>query len=132
MFPLFAKDGLIVAYTACVATYIILLVLLSEHTLSAKYPAFSSPYRLFIRVFVAVSVCRCAGVCSIYLKSTQVSFMGMLVLHALCALVPPPARFPHLYPALFSIYGAANLSCAYVYTALWLRESTTQLKRKGD
>ncbi len=43
----------------------------------------------------------------------------MLVLHGLELFVAPPARYPDLYPALFSIYGAANLTAAYLYGVAW-------------
>lgn len=38
----------------------------------------------------------------------------MLVLHAAEALLAAPSRYPDLYPALFSIYGAANLCIVYL------------------
>lgn len=40
--------------------------------------------------------------------------LGMLVLHAAEALLAAPSRYPDLYPALFSIYGAANLCVVYL------------------
>ena len=43
----------------------------------------------------------------------------MLVLHALEATVPPPARYPDLYPALFSLFGAANLLAVYIWGVVW-------------
>ena len=51
-----------------------------------------------------------------YLKLlfVMVSLVGMIILHGMELLVPPPARYPDLYPALFSIYGAANLVVVYV------------------
>ena len=44
----------------------------------------------------------------------------MVVLHGLEALVDPPERYPHLYPALFSIFGAANFCAAYVLGVCWM------------
>jgi alpha-1,3-glucosyltransferase len=39
---------------------------------------------------------------------------GAAVLHVLEAAVPPPPRYPDLYPALFSLFGAMNLTVVYV------------------
>jgi hypothetical protein len=47
------------------------------------------------------------------------SCAGMLCLHVLEVLVPPPARYPDLYPALFSIYGAANLTALFGLLVYW-------------
>jgi len=38
----------------------------------------------------------------------------MLALHAAEMLLVAPSRYPDLYPALFSIYGAANLCIIYL------------------
>jgi alpha-1,3-glucosyltransferase len=49
----------------------------------------------------------------------SISFLGILALH-LCELyVPAPVRYPHLYPALFSIYGACNLGVMYLLVSMW-------------
>lgn len=48
-----------------------------------------------------------------------VSLIGMLVLHALEAFVPPPGRYPDLYPALFSIYSFGHFLLAWVYGTVW-------------
>jgi len=39
--------------------------------------------------------------------------LGMIVLHIAEATVPPPARYPDLYPALFAIFGAGNFFFCY-------------------
>jgi hypothetical protein len=44
---------------------------------------------------------------------------GMCVLHGMEALVLPPARYPDLYPALFSLFGAANLLVVYTLGVAW-------------
>jgi hypothetical protein len=51
---------------------------------------------------------------NLYLDRTCDPHLGMLVLHVLELYVPPPARLPDLYAALFSIFGAANLCYAYL------------------
>ena len=48
------------------------------------------------------------------------STFGALVLHAMELTVSPPSRYPDLYPALFSIYGAANLMVFYFIFLAWL------------
>ena len=42
------------------------------------------------------------------------SLLGMAALHVLEAAVPPPPRYPDLYPALFSLFGAVNLTAVYI------------------
>ena len=44
----------------------------------------------------------------------MVSLVGMILLHGMEIFVKPPVRYPDLYPALFSIYGASNLVVVYV------------------
>ena len=44
----------------------------------------------------------------------MVSLVGMILLHGMEVFVKPPVRYPDLYPALFSIYGASNLVVVYV------------------
>lgn len=40
-------------------------------------------------------------------------FLGMVILHVGEAYIPPPVRYPDLYPALFSIFGAVNFVIVY-------------------
>lgn len=47
------------------------------------------------------------------------TFSGMLVLHYMEARVEPPERYPDLYPALFSLFGAGNLIVVYVVGICW-------------
>ena len=42
----------------------------------------------------------------------------MVVLHIAAAIVVPPARYPDIFPALFAIFGFANLAVAYVYVII--------------
>jgi len=44
----------------------------------------------------------------------------MLLLHILELFWPAPIRYPDLYAALFSIYGALNLCVAYLMGLYWL------------
>ena len=43
----------------------------------------------------------------------------MVVLHLLEIFYKPPTRYPDLYPALFSLFGALNLLIMYVYSVTW-------------
>lgn len=45
----------------------------------------------------------------------QLSLLGMVVIHVLELTVPPPSRYPHLYPLLFSVFSAGNLGVLLVY-----------------
>ncbi len=48
------------------------------------------------------------------------SYCGMFLL-LLCELtIVPPPRYPDLYPALFSIFGAGNFIVLYIYFVIWL------------
>ena len=43
----------------------------------------------------------------------------MIVLHILEIYYKPPLRYPDLYPALFSLFGAFNLLGMYIYCVVW-------------
>ena len=46
------------------------------------------------------------------------AFAGLVPLHFMPLVVPPPARYPDLYPALVALSGAAGFGLAYVAVAL--------------
>jgi hypothetical protein len=52
---------------------------------------------------------------------------GMVLLHAAELFVTPPARYPDLYPALFSIFGAGNLLAAYLSCVAWQWSSSSDV-----
>ena len=52
-------------------------------------------------------------------KFTLISLAGMVFLHILELVVPPPERLPHLHAALFNVYAAANLCLMYVICVAW-------------
>lgn len=57
----------------------------------------------------------------------------MIVLHVAEAYVPPPVRYPDLYPALFAMFSAANFSLAYLYCTSQLLQpllGSTQVKHQ--
>jgi hypothetical protein len=43
----------------------------------------------------------------------------MIVLHGAEVLVPPPARYPDIYPALFAIFGAGHFCLVYTMGLWW-------------
>ena len=109
MFPLLAKDGLRLPYAACIGLYLVCNAAFA-HAVSARGEGREklvslSPERLSLtlkRAFVWLS----AG--------------GMVTLHVCELVLAPPQRYPDIYPAVFSIFGAANLCVAYVYFTAWL------------
>jgi len=98
MYPLLQKDGLSGAYLACIVGYVRLV-----WTYSSKMNAIETCHRI-----------QTVKLCIVYL-----SVFGMIALHIAEICVSPPARFPHLYPALFSLYGAANLVLVYIMGVMW-------------
>ena len=46
------------------------------------------------------------------------AFAGLVPLHFMPLVVPPPARYPDLYPALVALLGAAGFGLAYAAVAL--------------
>ena len=46
------------------------------------------------------------------------AFAGLVPLHFMPLVVPPPARYPDLYPALVALLGAAGFGLAYIMVAL--------------
>ena len=46
------------------------------------------------------------------------AFAGLAPLHFMPLVVPPPARYPDLYPALVALLGAAGFGLAYAAVAL--------------
>lgn len=112
MFPLLKRDGLQIPF------YIVCAIFL---TFNYAY------HLLFIQHQRDVSLLNVLNNAAI-----AVSSAGMLLLLMLEAWLPPPDRYPDLYPALFSIYGAMNLSCALLVFMCWqlfLDEDGTEAKK---
>lgn len=55
----------------------------------------------------------------------------MLVLHLLELFVKPPAKYPDLYPALFSIYGCGNLTFIYLVGIYWQCNCSDEIKKSS-
>jgi alpha-1,3-glucosyltransferase len=118
MFPLLRRDNLALAYVACNILFIGLLFGVPSFESTASLPAVGLLGKWedgLIGAFVVVSTA------------------GALALHACEALLPPPARYPHLYPALISMYGAVNLLVFFTYTSILHRKvvsSSAKLKQR--
>jgi alpha-1,3-glucosyltransferase len=98
MYPLLLRDKLGAVYTCCIIVYLRLII---------NYYGASPPSR-----FQAVK-----------LSFIILSFLGMFTLHVLWHFKPPPAHYPDLYPALFSLYGALNLVIVYTLCCAWLLQA---------
>ena len=100
MFPLLKRDELQIPF------YIVCAMFLTLHY--AYYHLIARPIRVAFSFFEVLNQAVIA-----------VSSAGMLLLLILEAWLLPPTRYPDLYPALFSIYGAMNLCYALLVFMSW-------------
>ena len=56
---------------------------------------------------------------SVSLSLTLSLSLGMAILHYAEVSLPAPPRYPDLYPALFSLFGAMNLFVMYCIGIIW-------------
>jgi len=100
MFPLLRREGLALAYTGCISIYIgaSLLNRNSVSFSSIKTAAGSGIVERLQQGFVFMST------------------LGAVALHAAELFIAPPRQFPHLHPALMSLYGAGNLLLFFGFT----------------
>lgn len=102
MFPLLQRDGLVTAYVACNLLFIGTVLLTSESDKRSDRGlqtwGFMTPIDRLKVVFVATSSA------------------GAIVLHAMQAVLPPPQKYPHLYPALISMFGAGSLCVFFLFS----------------
>ena len=82
IWPLLVRDGLGLAYVACLALHALASVLCAEASPQGERP---TPVIVSF-VFAAVTV------------------VGAVALHVAWLLVPPPSRLPDLYPSLIALY----------------------------
>jgi alpha-1,3-glucosyltransferase len=129
MFPLLQRDGLSAAYGVSVAVYVYIAWQLwrggvrgvgvgvgvggSQVASGAADASATSPPPPLLPLLHTAKV-----------LVVGVSTAGMLALHVAERLIAAPPHYPHLYPALFSLYGAANLTAVYLFCALWLLHIT--------
>ena len=114
MYPLLQKDQLTWPYAACSGVCLIAAVLLTALP-HEDASLDDGSRRILPKGSPRISQWAFGAFISL-------SYGGMGILHALEYIYPAlwASRYPDLYPALFSIYGAANLSVAYLVFAFWL------------
>ena len=83
MWPLLMRDGLGLAYVACLALHALASVLCAE---ASPQGGRQTPPVIVCFVFAAVTI------------------FGAVALHVAWLLVPPPSRLPDLYPSLIALY----------------------------
>jgi hypothetical protein len=49
----------------------------------------------------------------------QLSLVGIVIIHAVMALVPIPQRYPDIFACLVAVYSCAHLCIAWVYFNAW-------------
>jgi len=116
MFPLLRRDGLVLAYVASNLLFLG-LVLIGDAATGEDWSAdaaATNPEALVELAFVVIST------------------LGAAALHISEALFVPPGQYPHLYPALMSIYGAGNLSVFFLFMLHRQRQLQLQLLSPGQ
>ena len=111
MFPLLKRDGLQIPFYIVIVLFVTLNF--ARHLVIENKPRTSLLHWLNL-IFVFMSSA------------------GMIFLLTLEAFVKPPLRYPDLYPALFSIFGAVNLCYAlsfFLYWELFLVEDQPSVKK---
>ncbi|EQC42381.1 hypothetical protein SDRG_00118 [Saprolegnia diclina VS20] len=120
MYFLLVKDGLVVPYVAGSLGYVCFGI----------YPYLTSS-RLHADVS-APGIDRGGRVHRWQRVYVLVSLLGMLVLHLVAALVPPPAKYPHVHQYLFALYACAHFVLALGYTTYWQWTVVEVAKTKTD
>lgn len=128
MFPLLEKDKLQIPYVACNVIFLCLAGIYAEETAAVRSASCVVSCNSLIQMLHSQKLkwlvigLSCTGMLDYILVNKRITVVsiGMLVLHAMELLVPPPARYPDLYPALFSIYGCANLTFIYLVGVYWM------------
>lgn len=106
MFPLLVKDGLRIPYFAVCVLYMTYLYFMTRSDSAALIRGNESTRMPHIPRWAKVVF-------------VTLSLLGACILHVLEATVNPPSNYPHIYPALFSIYGALNLVACYLLCTYW-------------
>eukprot|EP01038_Epipyxis_sp_PR26KG_P014207 gene14207-19061_t len=120
MFPLLKRDGLALPYVACIGIYLsIAMVIIANEIEGRNNDKENFNETNHIKYF------RIGGIdikpLPWWIKTGGIalSYFGMLFLHVLELVYPPPSRYPDLFPALFSLYGVANLVAIFIITLIW-------------
>ena len=128
------EDPLFVGWLSCIAVFSMHPLLLRDGV-SLAYIATTGLFLVALRTcFHALAVAKVPEVLNKYAdwhsepsrsKVLIVSGAGALVLHGLRALIPPPKRYPDLYPLLFSVYSFGHFVGAWIYGICWQRRIST-------
>ncbi|RYG66438.1 hypothetical protein EON64_09755 [archaeon] len=111
MYPLLKRDGLSVPYLALCIAYC---------ALSAEFRQASRRVAVDSSIVLAPWQDKPMQFVHSVLRVFQaVSYIGMVLLSIGEVFLPPPPRYPDLYPALFALFGAANLCAMYVLGVAW-------------
>jgi alpha-1,3-glucosyltransferase len=107
MYPLLSRDGLVIPYAVCIGAFLLALW------------AYQEIFAESLRAHVA----RSASFSPLFLKIRRwvvsVSALGMVTVHALWCLVPPPIRYPDIYPLLVAVFSFGHFALAYGYCIAW-------------
>ena len=118
MHPLLVKDGQLIPYWLC----FFIMVLFYRRPLGLVIPQFQSIS--MSTAGISTSKTECFSLFSgIFIT---LSLLGIVLLHTLQMVYPAllHERYPDIYPALFSIFGAVNLVVMYLVTVFWLFDHT--------
>ena len=113
MFPLLRREGLATAYVACNLLFLG-LVLTSGYIEGLEDVGAGARVETKSKSVAPLQSAPIVG--RLQRGFVIVSTVGAVALHLAELFVSPPLSKPHLYPALISVYGAANLSVFFAFT----------------
>lgn len=131
LFPLLIKDGQRIPYWWTLIVYTSLACLAFNRNYGfflysqQNFQSSISPYPSWIQTSLKVTrslyyFISITGRVRQFFSKTHAPLIGFLLLHVGEVFIPPPPRYPDLYPALFAIFGCCNLLWHYFYFIGWL------------
>ncbi|GAB5035358.1 dolichyl pyrophosphate man9 c2 alpha-glucosyltransferase-like, partial [Nannochloropsis oceanica] len=121
MFPLLERDGLASPYWATLLLHSVTNYLLVS-SLPSSAPSSIQPSSITSLRDRVERFCRASPHARLKQAFVGATTLIMLLLHLLAASLPPPPRYPHLWPLLFSVFSAACLGVLLLYMNIrqWL------------
>ena len=124
MFPLLERDRLVIPYIATSLLYTVCLLLSLGYTLPLEPRRTDKlrPVKTFLVIVSVITtrnrmaVINATPLTSFYYDAMQASLSIMALVHALHCTMPPPPRYPHIYPLLYSATSAGFLGLTMLYT----------------
>ncbi len=110
MFPLLVRDGLRLPYWCCVTIFGVFFAIHKFVFESVKPPTTAASDKG--NSWFSVD--------AVFVLIVGASMVGMIVLHGLEMLVPPPPRYPDLYPVLFALSSTCMFCAAYLFVSIKL------------